>query len=369
MDFKHVKLSLMLLAGLLVSSYAFFVRAQENSQTTNNIFLDSDQDGLSDAEEKLYNTDPRNPETGHCGYTDGVLVRSGYEPLTCQKIIAPAAASAAPKTETQSDKPNLTKTVAQKVVSLTKTSDASDQQVTLDQVQGIVNDTLNQTFNADELPQISADQIKIKKQNYSGLSATDAAKKKKADITNYVAAVYYILASNSPQPIHASDTFNGLANSLTAQITSAITQQDPGQLQDLSDYGQKVLDQLKNVEVPQDMVDTHLKALQFATYALSLKDSLQPNPDDPMGQIAQYSKLEAFLQALMDFSSQVTSQLSAAGVQLDSSLINQIKSLGVEVPQIDLSNTDNATPSSSGTAPAVTTGTTAPAAAANSSAQ
>lgn len=353
MDSKNVKLSFLILAGLVILSYAFFTFAQENSTTANNIFIDSDQDGLSDQEEKLYGTNPQSADTDGDGYSDGAEIKSGYDPLKPapgDRIIVPASpASDQPKNPASSSgsaENNLTKTVAQKVAAIAANPDADSQQVTLDQVQGIVDDSLNQTFSPADLPQISTDQIKIKKQNYSKLSAADAAKKKKADAVDYIVAVYYILASNSPKPISSSDTVSGLANSLTSEITAAISQQDPGQLQNLADYGQKIADQLKGVEVPEDMVDTHLKALQFAQYAVSLKDSVAANPDDPLSEIAQYSKLEAFMQALMDFSAQTQNQLNAYGIQLDDSLVSQITSLGVAVPQVDTA----ATPDTNATA-------------------
>lgn len=43
--------------------------------------LDSDQDGLTDAQEAVYGTDPHNPDTDGDGFTDGAEVRGGYDPL------------------------------------------------------------------------------------------------------------------------------------------------------------------------------------------------------------------------------------------------------------------------------------------------
>ncbi|MDO8512829.1 MAG: hypothetical protein Q7S57_06175 [bacterium] len=53
---------------------------------TNNIVVpsaevDSDNDGLSDAMEALYKTDPNNPDTDGDGYKDGDEVANGYDPL------------------------------------------------------------------------------------------------------------------------------------------------------------------------------------------------------------------------------------------------------------------------------------------------
>lgn len=60
----------------------------EKSETveSNKKFLDTDQDGLNDYEEKaIYNTDPLNADTDGDGYLDGVEVMSGYSPLKAAK--------------------------------------------------------------------------------------------------------------------------------------------------------------------------------------------------------------------------------------------------------------------------------------------
>ncbi len=43
---------------------------------------DSDKDGLSDLEERLYHTNPNNPDTDGDGYKDGEEVKNGYDPAS-----------------------------------------------------------------------------------------------------------------------------------------------------------------------------------------------------------------------------------------------------------------------------------------------
>ena len=50
-------------------------------ETSSQTELDTDQDGLSDADESTYGTDPNNPDTDGDGYLDGPEVESGYNPL------------------------------------------------------------------------------------------------------------------------------------------------------------------------------------------------------------------------------------------------------------------------------------------------
>lgn len=55
--------------------------AEEKIYGTNPNATDTDNDGLSDYEEvKIYHTDPLNPDTDGDGYKDGQEVKSGYNP-------------------------------------------------------------------------------------------------------------------------------------------------------------------------------------------------------------------------------------------------------------------------------------------------
>jgi len=47
--------------------------------------LDSDNDGLTDNQEKIYYTDPHNPDTDGDGFLDGVEVNSNFSPLVPEK--------------------------------------------------------------------------------------------------------------------------------------------------------------------------------------------------------------------------------------------------------------------------------------------
>jgi len=54
-----------------------------SAQTT-----DEDQDGLYGIWESAFSTDPNNPDTDGDGYSDGMEVRSGYNPLSAGKLMA-----------------------------------------------------------------------------------------------------------------------------------------------------------------------------------------------------------------------------------------------------------------------------------------
>ena len=76
---NKTKKTLLIFFVLLLSAFTISIFAKDNNGK--NIFLDSDQDGLSDAEERMYRTDPNNPDTDGDGYSDGTEIKSGYNPL------------------------------------------------------------------------------------------------------------------------------------------------------------------------------------------------------------------------------------------------------------------------------------------------
>ena len=81
------------LFGLLFIGGAVVVSAADQMNGYN-IAEDSDHDGLTNAEEKIYGTEPNKSDTDGDGYSDGVEVRGGYNPLkrllatrSCQPLI------------------------------------------------------------------------------------------------------------------------------------------------------------------------------------------------------------------------------------------------------------------------------------------
>ncbi len=63
-----------------LTNKVFFGNPLQSSPLSENS-LDSDNDGLSDAEEAFWGTDKNNPDTDRDGYKDGEEVRKGYDPL------------------------------------------------------------------------------------------------------------------------------------------------------------------------------------------------------------------------------------------------------------------------------------------------
>ena len=319
MKTRNVKMSLFVLAALLVSSAAFFVVAQENSTTSNNVFLDSDQDGLTDEEEILYGTDPRNEDTDFDGYSDGSEVMSGYNPLkaapgdkleTSESFKKESSLSVA---ENEAD--NLTQEIARKITDVAEESNSSGEPVDTDDVRLMVESALNGQDSEVQLKEISNEEIKIKKQNYSGLSKKKAEEKKKEDFTEYLVSVLYIMASNSPEPITSSNDVSSIMNQLIQQTTSAISSRNSASIEHLASSGEKIYDQLKEVEVPEELVDTHIKVLQYLDYSSELKTMVNANSTDPMKEIVNYSKILTYTQGLNEFYIEMQDKIDEYGIE------------------------------------------------------
>lgn len=342
MKLRNVNISTLILLTLLFSSCAFFVTAQENATTQENVFMDSDQDGLADSEEKIYGTDAHNSDTDKDSYSDGSEVEAGYDPLkpapgdrlsdnqdnVAEQLTLMVGDEVSPTGETGE---NLTTQVAQKISGLANQSDSDDPQASLDEIQQIVNETLGSQGNTVELPQIDRETIRIKEQDYS---ESEAKERMKEDFSTYIATIFYIFTSNSPTPITSSSDITSSMTQVMGQLVSAISTQDPTVLSNISKSGKVILEQLKEVEVPEDMVDLHINAMQYAIYAEGLEEMINPNPDDPLSSVVNFSKIGVFVQSLSSFSTDAQSKLDEYDVDYND-IQDKMKGFGVELPGLE----------------------------------
>src|SRR3989344_6577229 len=310
---RSAKFSMLLFFSLLLFSVAFFVFAQ-SSESEKNIFQDSDQDGLSNDEEKLYGTDAYNKATDGDSYSDGVEVESGYNPLKK----APGDRNttlAGSQPETNSSSPNvaggenLTNQVSREIASVLQGASATDGNVTLDQINESTQKILGGETVEVTLPEVDVAEIKIKKGPSKSLSEKKRKEQERQDILEYLTVMSYILANNSPKSFQTEDELGSMLGSLTDQSLLSITTGNTQYLDQISEQGDKILRDTKDIEVPEKMLDVHIKALKMAKYAKELKGELKPNQSDPLGQIAVLSKIQGFLGVVQSFSSEIHQKL------------------------------------------------------------
>lgn len=334
---KRLQMPLLVFLMLVFASFGFFSFASENF-SGKNVFQDADQDGLTNDEEQLYGTDPQKADTDGDGYSDGAEVRSGYDPLKPSpgdKIFPEekqqTALSAPQKNGTPSspntgetrgvggsDEDNLTTQVSQQIADILKSSseDESGNSVSVQDMQASLQELLNKNgADTAKLPEIDESTIKILKQDYADLSDEERKAKIKQDTLEYVTKVSYILASNSPEIITKPEDMENIATSIMTSAMSSIESGNATYLKDLSEKGQKALNELQDVEVPENMLESHKKALQLFEYASSLPDELTSFETDPLANVVVLSKMQSLLGSLSSFVNSIDSTLKDIGIE------------------------------------------------------
>jgi FKBP-type peptidyl-prolyl cis-trans isomerase (trigger factor) len=87
-------------------------------------------------------------------------------------------------------------------------------------------------------------------------------------------------------------------------------------MQKYADDGEKVLEQIREISVPETMLETHVKALKLATYASDLNsDMIQYSEQDPIRTIKNLSHAQAFLRVAFDFISDIQVELAEYGIE------------------------------------------------------
>lgn len=304
--------------ALIILSSAFFVFAQNNTSSGMSIFQDSDQDGLSNEEEKLYGTDLNNPDTDGDSYNDGVEVKSGYDPLKPapgDKIIKDPVAVSTPRTNTsQAGTENLTEKVSSEIAGMLQNTNKNGQAVSLEDINTSVDKVLSGNTEEIILPEIDIENIKIKKLP-KNLSDKKKLEQEKKDALEYLTVLSYLVANNSPKTFQTQNDFSTLLNNLSIESVTGLASGNTQSLEDLSKRGEKMLTELKDMDVPEKMLDIHVKALQMAEYAMQLKGELKPTDTDPLGQIAVLSKAQGFFGSVAGLVADMQKKLTDYGIE------------------------------------------------------
>jgi hypothetical protein len=316
MKLNQTKISFIIFAILCIFSLAFFSWADENSSSGKNIFLDSDQDGLSDDEEITYGTNPSSRDSDGDGYSDGAEVKSGYDPLKPapgDKIIK-TQKIAIEKIENSEDK-NLTTEISNELASLITERAAEKKTITTDDLDSMIENVAGPTLSYEDLPEVDTSEIKIKKQNYSDLSKDGREEKEKKDAEEYLVAVSYVIVNYLPEKIENTSDLENMASTLVARIQGLSSDiSDVSYFENLAKKSEESLEQLKEIEVPENMIDIHTKGIQLMKYSITLKDTAKPDPADPIKSIANLSKVKSVIVLSSDLYSEVNSRFESLGI-------------------------------------------------------
>ncbi len=307
---SNQKITSLLFVSLFFVSSFLMVQA-EPATSSKNVFLDSDQDNLSLDEEKLFGTDPQKSDTDGDGYSDGVEVESGYNPLIPapgDRIVKAVDAKTNAVTASSSEK-NLTQEVSQQIAGVLNNVSAENDQVTFDQINTAVETALSTQTTEVILPEIDIKTIKIKKAPSKDLKEKERKAQERKDVLEYLTVMSYIVANNSPAQFTNEDEFGGVLGNISNQAIVTLASGNKDFTNTLAERGQKILDESQKLEVPEAMLDIHMKALRMGMYAASLKDEINPTSNDPLGQIAVLSRLQGLLGVSTQFVTEVQDAL------------------------------------------------------------
>ncbi len=341
------KIALFLL--LLVISWSGLSKANLDGP---NIFLDSDGDGLTDAEELALGTDPLNPDTDGDGYSDGVEVRSGYCPLTPapgDKIIKeeniednnkPSVAGESDfgvgglDVELEENKENLTEKFLSELETEKKqeiellnsiTNDPSlveneevinqlnQSSITTEDIDNIFSEKIEKADALGEVTMIAESELNILPE----VAGQDAEKKKeieKKQIETYTASMAFLLAMNSPIDVVGNEDLSLLAVSFVMDTMGYIDMGNKEKLSQYKESGKAIFEKMKEIEVPFVMKDIHIVGMSLFGY---LVDSVSADDfvdgDDPVAMMLSLGKIQS---VLMEFES-LRNQLEVIAEEYD----------------------------------------------------
>lgn len=320
---QRVRVVLAVFFGLIFFHVGVFVYAEKHD-STDNLFLDSDQDGLSNQEEAVYGTNQNVSDSDGDGYTDGAEVKSGYDPTKPapgDKLVQENSPSETSKKQgrggdntTETSASNLTQQISDQIIEIIQSSSETKGALSMDEITTSVQDILSKQQAAVELPEIDTKTIKIKDQTYKTLTESERSAKISQDVLEYASGVAYIIINNSPVTIQSQEDISKVINALTQQTLQASMKQDITFADEMQERGEAILKQLNQIEVPEKMLDIHIKGLQIVTYAIAIKQDATTDSKDPLSNIYNLSKAQALFGMMVGFSGELETALVKYGV-------------------------------------------------------
>lgn len=294
--------------------FSCFVAGQIQTSINKNIFGDSDQDGLSDEEEKSYGTNPNNPDSDGDSYSDGVEIKSGYDPL---KAAPGDRILDSNTTENLSafDEASLTESFSTTVSQFFSSKENSQEAISADEINDLVSsnlsDKIGPAITFENLPKIDRDTLNIKSQNYKNLSEQERLEQIKKDNDKYVRDILYLLFSNLPKTITSTADFDSFKNTFSDKLGELSSDSpDYDYFRTLASSLDIACKQAESIEVPESLVDLHIKLLQLVNGYLALRDPSLPKIEDSITRIIVISRARMLIELTYTFLQEANGTLS-----------------------------------------------------------
>lgn len=307
---------------LVVASLTFFSSAEDDMQKS--VFEDFDSDGLSNSEEEVFGTDPNERDTDGDGYSDGVEIESGYDPLI------PAPGDRIMKDENQSidvdalevDDKNLTQKLSKELVEyIEEAKESGKEEISTEDISELVSESIEKTVSFDDV-KIDDLEFDIKKQNYGNLSDSKKKEKEKEDVIEYFTAVSYVFMTNFPE---------GFFDRPAEDFAEEILQNSKGFstdltgvnfFEELAEHAIAAEEEMQNIEVPESLAEIHFQGLYILRYIKAVYSGKEYEnvEEDSMSMMVTLTKLQGLLDLTNDFMESV--DLIMDEYEIDDSFLN-----------------------------------------------
>lgn len=300
---------------MIVGALTFFSQADDTDLT---LFEDFDRDGLSNGEEKSLGTDQNNPDTDGDGYSDGVEIESGYDPL--KPAPGDRIINEDPSLKIQSvnsSTTNVTRKISESIVSyMADAQEAGETDIDSEEFSEAVSKAIDKEVVFSETAPINLEEIKIKERDYTKMSSKEKEAVMKEDATEYFTSISYIFMTSFPD-----NFFNrapeDLQNEIMEQLSGLSLSIDNFKyFENLAENALKAESQMLEVSVPEDLVSIHAEGLYLLRYMGDIYkqgDYKRVNTDaTPM--IAILAQMQGLVNISLTFQEHVQEKLDQYGI-------------------------------------------------------
>ncbi|MCK4636080.1 MAG: hypothetical protein KAT32_04405 [Candidatus Moranbacteria bacterium] len=301
-----------IIAGILIiSSLTFFTFAEDENQRgffdgeKKSIFEDFDGDGLSNSEEKSFGTDMNNRDSDGDGYSDGVEIESGYDPLIPapgDRIIEDKKMRVELDPATIDDK-NLTQKLSNELVEyIGDAQESGEDEISTEDLSEMVSGSVSESVSFENI-EIDLSELNIKEQDYKKLSEKKRKAKEKEDAIEYFTSVSYVFMTNFPDGFFDKSAEEFASEVLMNSKSFSADLTNTQFFEDLAENAIKAEEEMKNVEVPESLVEIHFRGLYILCYIRTIYSGKEYEnaESDAVSMIVTLTKLQGLLELSNDF--------------------------------------------------------------------
>ena len=295
---------------LMIGTFSFFTFADDVNLS---LIEDFDRDGLSNAEEKSLGTDPKKSDTDGDGYSDGVEIESGYNPLISapgDRIMNPRKITTISPITTHTT--NVTQQISEDVIShLADIQESGTTEITSEEFSNIISKSIDEEVDFVKAPQVELSEINVKIQDYDDLSENERYEQMREDVIEYSTALSYIFASNFPEGFFTNPTQDISSKLLLEFNNFAQTLTEYSFFTDMADSALAAKSQMYEVDVPEEMVPIHMRGLYLLNYTESLRssESYKNASTDITPMISTLAQIQGLTTLLTEVQDMITEKL------------------------------------------------------------